>query len=71
MILNLISLIVINYRMGILPNLEFFIYNLGTALLLLWYTSIQLLASSWAKDLGSSIAVGLGVWMVSLFYGWS
>ena len=65
MILNLISLIVINYRMGDLPNLEeFFIYNLGTALLLLWYTSIQLLASSWAKDLGSSIAVGLGVWMV-------
>jgi ABC-type transport system involved in multi-copper enzyme maturation permease subunit len=51
--------------MGDLPSLEeFFIYNLGTALLLLWYTSIQLLASSWAKDLGSSIAVGLGVWMV-------
>ena len=65
MILNLISLIVINYRMGDLPSLEeFFIYNLGTALLLLWYTSMQLLASSWAKDLGSSIAVGLGVWMV-------
>ncbi len=65
MILNLISLFVINHRMGDLPSLEeFFIYNLGTALLLLWYTSIQLLASSWAKDLGSSIAVGLGVWMV-------
>ena len=25
---------------------------------------MQLLASSWAKDIGSSIAVGLGVWML-------
>ena len=65
MILNSIGLFVIWYRLGDLPSLEeFFIHTLGTALLLLWYTSIQLLASSWAKDLGSSIAVGLGVWMI-------
>ncbi len=65
MILNLISLVVIWYRLGELPNLEeLFIHTLGTALLLFWYTTIQLLASSWAKDLGSSIAIGLGIWMV-------
>ena len=65
MILNLISLVVIWYRLGELPNIEeLFIHTLGTALLLFWYTAIQLLASSWAKDLGSSIAIGLGIWMV-------
>ena len=41
-----------------------FSFTSGTALLLFWYTAIQLLASSWAKDMGSSIAVGLGIWMV-------
>ena len=65
MILNLISLLIIWYRLDDLPSIEeFFIYTLGTGLLLLWYTSIQLIASSWAKDLGSSIAIGLGLWMV-------
>ncbi len=64
LILNLFSLAIIWHRMNELPSVEeFFIYTLGTGLLLLWYTSIQLLASSWAKDMGSSIAIGLGVWM--------
>ena len=64
-ILNLVSLVIIWYRMDELPTLEeLFIHTLGTALILLWYTLIQLLASSWAKDLGSSIAIGLGAWMV-------
>ena len=63
--LNLISLVIIWYRMDDLPSVEeVFIHTLATGLLLLWYTLIQLLASSWAKDMGSSIAVGLGVWML-------
>ena len=63
--LNLVSLIIIWYRLEDLPSLEeLFIHTLATGLLLLWYTSMQLLASSWAKDMGSSIAVGLGVWML-------
>ena len=65
MILNLVSLAIIWHRLGELPSLEeLFIHTLGTALLLFWYTTIQLLASSWAKDLGSSVAIGLGVWMI-------
>lgn len=65
LILNLLSLVIIWYRMDDLPGLEeLFIHTIATGLLLLWYTSIQLLASSWAKDMGSSIAVGLGVWML-------
>ena len=65
MMLNLLSVLIIWYRIDDLPSLEeLFIHTLGTALILLWYTSIQLLASSWAKDLGSSIAIGLGLWMI-------
>ncbi len=64
LVLNIISLAIIWYRMDDLPSLEeLFIHTLATGLLLLWYTLIQLLASSLAKDMGSSIAVGLGVWM--------
>ena len=65
LLLNIISLGIIWYRLDDLPSIEeLFIHTLATGLLLLWYTLIQLLASSWAKDLGSSIAVGLGVWMI-------
>ena len=65
MVLNIASILVIWYRLDDLPSTEeVLIHTLGTGLLLLWYTSIQLIASSWAKDLGASIAVGLGVWMV-------
>ncbi|MAH90919.1 MAG: hypothetical protein CMA11_04040, partial [Euryarchaeota archaeon] len=65
LILNIFSLLIIWYRLEDMPSIEeLFIHTLGTALLLLWYTSMQLLASSWAKDIGSSIAVGLGVWML-------
>ena len=65
MLLNLVSLAIIWHRLDELPSMEeLFIHTLGTALLLFWYTTIQLLASSWAKDLGSSIAIGLGIWMI-------
>lgn len=65
LVLNIVSLAIIWYRMDDLPSIEeLFIHTLATGLLLLWYTLIQLLASSWAKDMGASIAVGLGAWMV-------
>lgn len=64
-VLNIISIFVIWYRMGELPSYEeLFIHTLGTALLLLWYTTIQLLSSSLARDMGSSIAIGIGAWML-------
>ena len=64
-VLNVLSLFIIWYRMNSFPNLdELFIHFLANCLLLLWYTSIQLLASSWARDMGSSMAVGLGTWMI-------
>ena len=62
--LNLIAIMIIRYRLGEFPSIfEYSVYTFSTGLLLIWYTSIQLLASSYARDMGSSIAVGLGVWM--------
>ena len=63
--LNFLAIFIIRYRMGEFPGFdEFFIHLIGTALLLLWWTTIQLLASTWTKDVGASIAIGLGTWMV-------
>ncbi len=65
LILNLISLVIIHYRMGELPTAsEIMLYYLATGMLLWWYTVIQLTASTWARDMGSSIAFGLGIWMI-------
>ena len=35
-----------------------------TALLLLWYASLQMIASSMAQDLGSSVTFGVATWML-------
>ena len=64
MTLNISSILIIWYRIDELPtSYELLIYILASALLVFWWTSIQLLASSWAKDMGLSIALGLGVWI--------
>jgi ABC-type transport system involved in multi-copper enzyme maturation permease subunit len=64
-ILNLFSIAIIYYRMDEIPTaLEIILYNLSTGLLLWWYTVIQLIASTWARDMGTSISFGLGIWMI-------
>ncbi len=64
-LLSIIAVIIIGERMGDYPSLsEFSLYIGATMLVLLWYTLIQLIASSWADDMGSSIALGMGSWML-------
>jgi ABC-type transport system involved in multi-copper enzyme maturation permease subunit len=43
---------------------EFVYFMIPTGLVIFWYACIQLLASSVAKDLGSSVTLGVGVWML-------
>ena len=63
--LSIIAIFIIGERFGQYPSLtEVMIYLGFTGLVLLWYTLIQLLASSWAEDMGSSLALGLGAWML-------
>lgn len=61
----LVGIVFIHQQMGEWPEMyELFLFLLATALVLLWYSSIQLLASSWAKDMGSAVTLGVGTWLL-------
>lgn len=61
----MIGVALINAQMDAWPTAGEFVYFLiPTALVIYWYACIQLLASSIAKDLGSSVTLGVGVWML-------
>tara|TARA_Y100000588_G_scaffold387564_1_gene485614 strand:+ start:1002 stop:1844 length:843 start_codon:yes stop_codon:yes gene_type:complete len=63
-----IGTILINEQMGELPTLYDWLYFIiPTGLIIFWYACIQLLASSIAKDLGSSVTLGVGIWMLFTF----
>jgi len=67
-ILWLISFIVVNYRIGDWPSLiDGIISFTAVALILLWYVLFSLVASTYAKEQGTSIAFGVGVWFLFTF----
>ena len=67
-ILWLISFIIVNYRIGDLPSLmDGIISFAAVALILLWYVLFSLVASTYAKEQGTSIAFGVGVWFLFTF----
>jgi len=62
--LQLLSLGLIYRQMDIVPDpLDSGIWIMSTALLLFWYASLQLTASSMAHDLGSSVTFGVATWL--------
>tara|TARA_B100000902_G_scaffold78638_1_gene83344 strand:+ start:1254 stop:2087 length:834 start_codon:yes stop_codon:yes gene_type:complete len=64
-LLQISSLMIIQHQMGITPSVEDSITWVGiTALLLLWYASLQMIASSMAQDLGASVTFGVATWML-------
>ena len=59
------GILIIAYRLDAFPTIaELIVFFTATALLLWWYTCLQLLASSLARDLGSSVTLGVGTWLV-------
>lgn len=67
-ILWLISFIIVNYRIGDWPSLMDGIISFSAvALILLWYVLFSLVASTYAKEQGTSIAFGVGVWFLFTF----
>ncbi len=59
---------VVRLRMGEWPSLqETVVYMLSTALVVLWYTLFALLASTTAREQGTAIAFGVGVWFFFTF----
>lgn len=67
-LLWLISFIIVNYRIDDWPNLlDGIISFSAVALVLLWYVLFALIASTYAKEQGTSIAFGIGVWFLFTF----
>ena len=67
-ILWLVSFIIVNYRIGDWPSLmDGIISFAAVALILLWYVLFSLVASTYAKEQGTSIAFGVGVWFLFTF----
>lgn len=65
---SLIGIILIQQQMGAWPGLlEVLNFLLATALLLWWYTCLQLIASSHARDLGAAVTLGVGTWILFAF----
>lgn len=64
-IATICGLFAIDAQMDRLPvATDIAMFGLATGLLLWWYTNLQMLASSWARDLGSSVSLGVGTWML-------
>ena len=64
----LIGIFLIQQQMGEWPSAGDSAMFLGaTGLLLWWYTCLQLLASSMARDIGSSVTLGVGTWLFFVF----
>lgn len=67
-VLMAVSVLVVNARMGAWPTLEeLLVYVVSTSLIVLWYTLFALLASTTAREQGSAIAFGVGVWFFFTF----
>ncbi|MBQ70284.1 MAG: hypothetical protein CMA65_02185 [Euryarchaeota archaeon] len=66
--LMVLCLVVVRYRMNDWPSLtEMLVYFVSTGLILLWYTLFALIASTSAKEQGTAIAFGIGVWFFFTF----
>jgi len=64
----LVGTFLIHRQMGEWPGFgDFAMFLISTGLLLWWYTSLQLLASSMAKDIGASVTFGIGTWLFFVF----
>tara|TARA_X000000368_G_scaffold358626_1_gene301645 strand:- start:463 stop:1293 length:831 start_codon:yes stop_codon:yes gene_type:complete len=63
-----LSFVIVNYRMGDWPSIVDGLTSfISVALILLWYVLFSLIASSHAKEQGTSIAFGVGVWFLFTF----
>lgn len=62
------TVVVVRLRMGEWPTVgELLVYAGSTGLIVLWYTLFALLASTSAREQGTAIAFGIGVWFFFTF----
>ncbi len=59
------AILLIHSQMGVWPTVRVvLLWFAATGLLLLWYASLQLLASMMARDFGSAVTIGVATWML-------
>ena len=62
------AVVLVRLRMGEWPSAsELLVYGTSTGLIVLWYTLFALLASTSAREQGTAIAFGIGVWFFFTF----
>ena len=62
------TVVLVRFRMGEWPSAsELLVYGASTGLIVLWYTLFALLASTSAREQGTAIAFGIGVWFFFTF----
>ena len=62
------AVVLVRLRMGEWPSAsELLVYGASTGLIVLWYTLFALLASTSAREQGTAIAFGIGVWFFFTF----
>ncbi|MAI40639.1 MAG: hypothetical protein CMA09_05015 [Euryarchaeota archaeon] len=67
-LLLLLSLIIVRYRIGEwISPVDFIVYFVSTALILLWYVLFTLMASSFTREQATSISFGIGMWFLFTF----
>ncbi len=63
-----VSVFLVRLRLGEWPSAgELAVYVISTGLIVVWYTLFALLASTSAKEQGTAIAFGIGVWFFFTF----
>lgn len=67
-VLWLISTIIVCYRLDMAPEIvETVASFISVGLILFWYVVFSLIASTYSKDQGTSIAFGVGMWFLFTF----
>jgi len=62
------AVVLVRLRVGEWPSaVELLVYSASTGLIVLWYTLFALLASTSAREQGTAIAFGIGVWFFFTF----
>ena len=62
------AVVLVRLRLGEWPSAgELLVYGASTGLIVLWYTLFALLASTSAREQGTAIAFGIGVWFFFTF----
>lgn len=64
-VITIIGIYTINHQMNDWPSFqETMMFIFASCMVIYWYTSLQLLASSLAKDMGSAVTLGVGTWLL-------